>query len=428
MSLGPAPAPSAPAGPSAPADPSAPSGASQPSRATDRTGGSDRAEGRQARPSRRRPWLTVLIVLAMLAAILASIARGYYRDGPLEPDAPTGQGSKAVVQVLGNLGVDVDVDRHTADAAEALRNGRTVLVTAPRSLSADQLMTLAEAHEDGDGRLVLVAPDLVTLSFVSPEIMPSGAVRTETLIEAGPGCGDLQHQAEAVLVPAAEEAIRGAASLYRVAGDSEGSSCFSTEQGSLVAEHEGVVVLGSADLLTNDTLGRADNSALVLNLLGAEGELSWYVPSATDPMGSTSQTLLGYLPDWAGPLLLWLLLIATVALVALSRRFGPVVVEPLPVTVRPQELVLGRARLLQQSGSRQAAATALRSATATRLANRLGLRRESALDGLLAALAPHVDRSPEQLRTLLGPAPVTSDQDLVRLAHDLDHLEKEIDR
>lgn len=362
----------------------------------------------------------------MLAAILASIARGYYRDGPLEPDAPTAQGSKAVVQVLGDLGVEVDVDRHTSDAAEALRSGRTVLVTAPRSLSAEQLETLAEAHEDGDGRLVLVAPDLVTLSFLSPEIMPSGAVRTETLIEAGPGCGDLQHQAAALLVPAAEDAIRGAASLYRVTDD--GGSCFSTEQGSVVAEHDGVLVLGSADLLTNDAVGRADNSALVLNILGAEGQLSWYVPSATDPMGSTSQTLLGYLPDWAGPLLLWLLLIATVALVALSRRFGPVVVEPLPVTVRPQELVLGRARLLQHSGERQAAATTLRSAAATRLANRLGLRRESALDGLLAALAPHVDRSPEQLRTLLGPTPVTSDQDLVRLAHDLDHLEKEIDR
>ena len=390
------------------------------------TDGSARAPRQQAGSSRRRPWLTILIVLAMLAAIVASIARGYYRDGPLEPDAPTGQGSKAVVQVLGDLGVKVEVDRHTVDAAEALRMGRTVLVTDPRSLSAPQLESLAAAHEDGAGRLVLVAPDLVTLSYFSSQISPSGAVRTETLIEAGPGCGDLAHQAEALLVPAAEEAIRGAASLYRVSG--EGESCFSADQGSLVAEHDGVLVLGSADLLTNDAVGRADNSALVLNSLSSEGALSWYVPSANDPMGSTSQTLLGYLPDWAGPLLLWLLLIATVALVALGRRFGPVVVEPLPVTVRPQELVLGRARLLQRSGDRQAAATALRSAAASRLASRLGLRRESALDGLLAALAPHVGRSPEQLRALLGPRPVTSDQDLVRLAHDLDHLEKEIDR
>ncbi|HJF48438.1 MAG TPA: DUF4350 domain-containing protein, partial [Brachybacterium paraconglomeratum] len=63
-----------------------------------------------------------------------------------------------------------------------------------------------------------------------------------------------------------------------------------------------------------------------------------------------------------------------------------------------------------------------------RLADRLGLRHESALDGLLAALAQHVEESAEQLRALLGPAPVTTDRDLVRLAHDLDRLEKEIDR
>jgi hypothetical protein len=90
--------------------------------------------------------------------------------------------------------------------------------------------------------------------------------------------------------------------------------------------------------------------------------------------------------------------------------------------------VLGRARLLQRAGARDAAASALRAAAATRLADRLGLRHETALDGLLAALAPHVGASEAQLRALLGPTPVTSDRDLVRLAHDLDRLEKEIDR
>ena len=166
----------------------------------------------------------------------------------------------------------------------------------------------------------------------------------------------------------------------------------------------------------------------MLNVLGESGELTWYVPSAGDPMGSSGQSLVGYLPDWAGPVALWILTVGVIAVVALGRRFGPVVVEPLPVTVRPQELVLGRARLLQRSDARDAAATSLRSATSTRLADRLGLRHESALDGLLAALAPHTDRSPEQLRTLLGPTPVTTDEDLVRLAQDLDRLEKEIDR
>ncbi|ATG51575.1 hypothetical protein CFK38_08600 [Brachybacterium vulturis] len=377
-------------------------------------------------PERRHPLLITLIVVAMIAALLASVARGFYRDGPLEPDAPTGQGSRAVVQVLGDLGVEVDVDRHTADAADALREGRTVLVTAPGELNADQLTALAEARDAHGARLVLVRPDFVALSYLTSGISPSGALRDGGRLEAGPECGDLAHQARLVDLPTAEDGLFGAASLYRTSDGAR--SCFEADNGALVAEHDGVLVLGSADLLTNDGIGRADNSALVLNLLAADGELSWYVPSANDPMGTTSLTPLGYLPDWAGPLLLWVVLVAVIALVAVGRRFGPVVLEPLPVTVRPQELVLGRAQLLQRADARDDAARALRTAASTRLADRLGLRHESSLEGLLAALRPHADRSEEQLRALLGPTPVTSDQDLVRLAHELDRLEKEIDR
>ncbi len=374
---------------------------------------------------RGRPLLIALVVLAMLAAVLASVARGLYQDGPLEPNAPTGQGAKAVVEVLRDLGVEVSVQRHTADAADSLREGRTVLLTDPGSLSGEQLDALAAAHREGTGRLVLVQPDFITLSYFSPLLTPGGVLREPVEVPADPACGDLSHRARVLSVPGAE-GLRGPATLYRVAGDAEG--CFEVDGGSLIVQDGDLLVLGSPDLLSNDHVGAADNSALALNALGGSGQLTWYVPSATDPMGTSSQSLLSHLPDWAGPLGLWLLLAATIALVALGRRFGPVVIEPLPVTVRPQEMVQGRARLLQQSGERDAAATALRTAAARRLADTLGLRHERALDGLIAALLTHVDRSPEQLRALLGPAPVTSDQDLVRLAHDLDRLEKEIDR
>lgn len=394
---------------------------------------------------RRRPWLIIAVALAMAAALLISVARGAYRDGPLEPDAPSAGGSKAVVQVLGDLGVAVETRRHTADAADALREGGTVLVTDPRMLNAEQIIALDEARDEGDGRLVLVQPDFVVLSYITTGIFPSGALRSGAEVPAGPGCDDLAHGARILEVPDAEDALRGPATLYTTSGSA--SSCFTADGGALVAEQDGVLVLGSADLLTNDGVGLADNSALVLNALsgasdadgregtaaasgtGTEAEvLTWYVPSSTDPMGTSSQTLLGYLPGWAGPLAAWLLLVAAIALLALGRRPGPVVVEPLPVTVRPQEMVLGRARLMQRAEQRDAAAASLRAATATRLADRLGLRHESSLDGLLAALAPHVSADGTRLRALLGPSPVSTDQDLVRLAHDLDSLEKEIDR
>ena len=372
-----------------------------------------------------RAWLVILVATGIVLAIAVTIARGAYRDGPLEPDAPTPQGSKAAVEVLTDLGTQVRVDRHTEDAAQSLREDRTVLVTAPSSLSAPQLDELAGALEEGEGRLVLVQPDFVTLSYLTPLISPSGSLRSPGTVEAGQGCGDLAFEARALAVPG-EEGLRGPSTLYSTRGQAQG--CFGAPEGDLVAADGQVLVLGSADLLTNEGVREADNSALVLNALGRSGELSWYVPSATDPMATAGPDLLSYLPDWAGPVALWILLVTVIALVAWGRRSGPVVVEPLPVSVRPQEMVLGRARLLQQSSSREAAATALRSAASVRLALRLGLRRQSTLDALVAALAPHVQRSPEQIRSLLGPTPVTRDQDLVQLARDLDRLEKEIDR
>ncbi|MDO5661995.1 MAG: hypothetical protein Q4G40_04800, partial [Brachybacterium sp.] len=118
--------------------------------------------------------------------------------------------------------------------------------------------------------------------------------------------------------------------------------------------------------------------------------------------------------------------------------------EPLPLSVRAQELTVGRAHLLRRARARDAAAQSLRSAAATRIARTLGVRREESLEALIAAIGAHLaGRSPattpgsdanadtrpaEHARRLLGPTPLGSEDELVRLAHDLDHLEKEIDR
>src|SRR5699024_10315094 len=227
-----------------------------------------------------RPWLVILVATGIVLAIAVTIARGVYRDGPLEPDAPTPQGSKAVVEVLTDLGTQVRVDRHTEDAAQSLREDRTVLVTAPSSLSAPQLDELAGALEEGEGQLVLVQPDFVTLSYLTPLITPAGSLRAESTVEAGQSCGDLTFEARALAVPEA---------------------------------------------LTNEGVRGADDDALGLDAGGPSGELSWYVPPATDPVAAAGPELPPHLPDWAGPVGLWILLVAGIALVAGGRRFGPVV-------------------------------------------------------------------------------------------------------
>lgn len=391
--------------------------------------GSEERTGDRAPAADQRgfPWLPVLVAVSIILAIAVSILRGSYRDGPLEPDAPTPQGARAVVTVLEERGTEVTVRRHTEDAAQALRDGGTVAVTAPKGLNGAQLDALSTALDDApdSARLVLVAPDMITLGYLGTGISVAGSQRTEAVLDAGGECRDAAFAARQVQVQGRDSRF-GAATLYH--GGQEGV-CFASdpEQG-LVAVDGSLVVLGSADLLANETIANADNSAVALNALGHADSLTWYVPSATDPMASASSTLLTHLPRWVFPVAAWAVLLAGLAVLAASRRLGPVVVEPLPVTVRAQELVLGRARLMHRAGTRDAAAASLRAATAARLADRVGVRRNGTLRELVAALAEHVTADEAALMRLLGPAPIASDQELVRLSHDLDRLEKEIER
>lgn len=387
------------------------------------------------RADRRRLALTVLVVLSVVLALVISIARGFYRDGLLEPDSPTPQGSRAVVQVLEDLDHPTSTVRFTSEAARSLEAGGTVLVASPSSLSQQQIDALRDASSAGDGTLILVAPDPVTLSEATGAIQPAGRIEEGQRIDPGPCDDPALDSPAAALELRGEDAAAGASRLYRPGPGATAcapATASTSEGGYLLVSEGNLIVLGSAELLTNEGVGEADNSALALHLLGGGPSLTWYMPSPNDPMATDGESLLTHLPDWAGPALLWLLLLGVVAVVVAGRRLGPVVVEPLPVSVRPQELVLGRARMLQRSDSREAAATALRSATCVRLAEMLGLRRSDSVEVLLAALRAHTDRSPADLRRLLAPdgtAPAPADdRQLVQLASDLDQLVKEIDR
>ncbi len=377
--------------------------------------------------SNRGGWLRLAVLVAVLVAVLLTVMRGLYRDGPLEPDAPTGQGSLAVASVLGDLGVSVQTQRDTESAAEDLREGRTVLVTEPESLNKAQLDALSTAWREGTGRLVLVRPSFTTLMPFKASIFPAGTVTTNELLEADATCGPASFGAQQVALHENKERTLQA-SLYRPVEGGDASVCFRHDNAGLVAVNGRLTVLGSTDLLTNDAVGSADNSVVALNALHSDKGVTWYIPSPYDPMATGSKSLLNRVPAWAFPLGGWIVAMTLLALWAASWRLGPVVVEPLPVRVRAQELVLGRAHLLQQSRSRDATAQALRAAAASRLAGRLGVRCEASLDALLSALEPHTTSSREQVRALLSHSPVPNDEALLRLAQDLDHLEKEIER
>lgn len=380
---------------------------------------------------RSRRLTTAAVVLALLVAIIAAALRGGYRDAPFEPSSPGPGGSKALASVLEEQGVEVAEERRTAGAADALRSGGTVLVTAPDELQHAQLEALHAALGEGDGHLVLLSPGFVALTMLAPGVQPTGTLPADAApILADARCGDADFRARAIRageVPLTEDGSATAPGiLYRAPEDVR--ACFTTPAGSAVVRSGDVTILGSARLVTNAGLRDADNPAVALNALGTSGPVTWYLPSPDDPMRDHVPGLIDRLPPWLPGVALWLVVCTLLALVALSRRLGPAVIEPLPVSVAAQELTVGRAHLLRRAGARDLAARSLRSAACVRLADRLGVRRREGLDALIAALAPHVDGDTSRLRALLGPHRITTDEQLVRLAHDLDRLEKEIDR
>jgi hypothetical protein len=113
-----------------------------------------------------------------------------------------------------------------------------------------------------------------------------------------------------------------------------------------------------------------------------------------------------------------------VALLWRARRLGPVVREPLPVAVRSAETLLGRARLYRRARAADRAAATLRTATLRRLAARLAVPPAAGPEAVAVRVAAATGQDPQQVRqVLLGPAPA-DERALVRLADDLDHLER----
>jgi hypothetical protein len=109
-----------------------------------------------------------------------------------------------------------------------------------------------------------------------------------------------------------------------------------------------------------------------------------------------------------------------------GRRLGPLVVEPLPVTVKAVESTQGRGRLYRHVRDREHAAAILRHATAARLLAHLRLPGSTGTDQLVRAVAATTARDPREVHALLVARPVPHDRALTHLATDLAELEKEV--
>lgn len=349
----------------------------------------------------RRRWTVLIIGVALLVIVLVLVAltTGSSSGAALDPRSATPGGARAVAELL--RAHDVAVSRGTTTGAY-----RTVMVPFPSEVGRAQLSDLLASGAD----VVLVDPG--PISDVGLQPTDGLSVRNRAAgCSFGPAsiAGTARMGGTGYAAPRATSCYDGA--LLVIPGDVTGGGR--------------LVVLGSADFLTNKRLGEQGNAALALGLLSARSSLTWF---SARPVHA-DQTLTDLLPDGV----LWAVLQLAIAVLAVAawrgRRLGPVVTEPLPVVVRAAETVLGRARLYAAARARGTAAEALRSGARTRLATLTHLDVRAAPPALIAAVAARTGSDPARVATLLyasgGYGAAESDAALVRLADELDALQRQ---
>jgi hypothetical protein len=368
--------------------------------------------------------LIVVVTLVLLGTVLLALAQARQTHGYLDPAAVDPSGAGAVAAVLERQGVHVVRLTDTAEVVQATLDADTpvTLVIAPTApLSPDMLDRIQQVHVRFR---VLLAPDPGTLIGLAPTAdQASGHASGQV---SDPECAwDVATRAGAALT---------AGPTYTT-GRPDALSCY---DGSVVdlpttSADKAVTVVGNADALTNAHLGELGNASLSLGVLGRAPTVLWWLPSPLDPLqdtvaaGDTSASDL--VPSWVR----WALLQLAVAVLVIAfwrgRRLGRVVVEPLPVVVRPSEVVEGRGRLYRRGNARGHAADALRLAMVRRLRPLLSLPRGADLDAVVVAAATRTGHPDPDIRSLLTPGNDPSDDaGLTRLATALDTLENEVRR
>jgi hypothetical protein len=381
---------------------------------------------------RRWRWPLGVAAIVVLAVVLVALTVPTTQDHRrLSPANPAPNGSRAVAQVLQRQGVRVTLDNRSDQVVADTTSNSTLVVTNTVLLSPEQLNRLAA---DDAGRLVLIEPDELTLSALAPQLRTAGysnhiRVRSPNCsINAAVTAGDVRGGGYLYTRSAGATGAGVAICYPQAESDDTSGAGKGTDQGSYVVtvvNGRQVIVVGQSDLLTNKYLDQDGNAALVLNTLGAQPNLVWYLPDPLEPVGAGErQTLTDLMPDWVLWVLIQLGLVALLTMAWRARRFGRLVGEPLPVVVRAAETQEGRARLYRQFHTRGRAAATLRTASLRRLATRLAAPAGTTPEQLVVLVAATTGRNQFEVgQTLLGPPP-ESDGALVALADRLDEIER----
>ena len=364
-------------------------------------------------------WIAVAVFAVVVAVVGILFTGSLAEDDPLAATNPAPGGGKAVAEVLRQQGVAVEATS-TLDATAAAVSDpadTTLFFYDPDSLlDPDQL---AEAFGLA-GTVVVVDPDFDQLLALTPDVAQAGtvdgAVDADCELTAAGKAGTITGDGSGFRYLGADPAV--------VTCFGSGDDVFSLVQ---VPTDAGVAtVVGATDALSNEFVADRGNAALALNLLGSTENLVWYIPTVADLATDVPPTLGELSPDWVLPAVALVVLTALAAAVWRGRRFGPLIVENLPVTVRANETMQGRARLYQKSSARLRALDSLRIGTVERLAALCGLSRLASVDDVIASASAVARLQPAEVRRLLLDAVPATDRELVALSDQLLTLERAV--
>jgi hypothetical protein len=354
--------------------------------------------------------VVVLIAAGLIGAGLSSAGRWAQKDA-FDPDSAGPQGTRALVAVLRDHGVDVVVarDRDTADAA--LTPDATLVSPDPAMLSDEALTQLVDSAGDS----VLIDPRSRTARLFFGNAQLSGVAPGNAV---DPECAQPDAQRAGAVAPGTTF-TRGTADW--ACYPSEGGFGLLVDDRSAVSR---VALVDGGGLFTNEHLAEEGNAALAIGLMGRHPVVVWYVPALSDSDLADSTPTLGELtPPWVTPAIVLLLVAAVAAAVWRGRRFGPLVAENLPVTVRASETMEGRARLYARSRDAVHAADALRIGAIGRLARDLGLGPAASAGDVADAAADRIGAPRAGVRGILLESLPRTDAELVAVSDRLRDLE-----
>ncbi len=354
----------------------------------------------------------VVIVIGIIGGALSGLGAWNQRNA-LDPESPAPLGTRAIAELLREQGVDVIIARDRATALQELsaRDATLVIPDSP-ALSDRGVEALVDAAMDA----VLIQPRSRDLRLFLPGSTPAGVAGEDTV---EPRCD----------LPEAERS--GAVAPGRVFAPSDGSvtACYPAQGGGygLLVQNDGehrVAAVDGAALFVNEALAAEGNAALALNLMGRHAVLVWYVPSLADTdLADTTPSLGDLTPSWVSPAIVILIAAGIAAAIWRGRRFGPLVAERLPVTVRASETTEGLGRLYAGARDSGHAAEQLRTAALMRLARRLSLGNGATPTEIADAAAARIGADRGIVRGVLVDDVTRTDNDLLALRERLRDLE-----